>query len=159
MTNTTSLSRFNSFMLGFALWAVNLLLTEYYILGSIAFCLSLGFKQMALYYAPVMFAFLLGRCFEKPTLPERLLLFAKLGVTVLVTMGLLFSPWLSSVDLFAQAIHRIFPLARGLYEDKVANVWCAVNVIIKLRNILSLEAAVRLRYSCENQCSKLSRGI
>lgn len=138
--------RFNGVMLGFALWAINFFLTEYYILGSVAFCLSLGFKQMALYYAPTVFAFLLGRCFQKPTMYERLLLFSKLGVTVIATMTLLFSPWLSSMDLLAQTIHRIFPLARGLYEDKVANVWCAINVVIKLRNILSLKAAVRLRY-------------
>jgi alpha-1,3-glucosyltransferase len=27
----------------------------------------------------------------------------------------------------AQAIHRIFPFARGLFEDKVANVWCTIH--------------------------------
>ncbi|KAI8715383.1 Alpha-1,3-glucosyltransferase [Fusarium sp. LHS14.1] len=32
-----------------------------------------------------------------------------------------------------QMIHRVFPFARGLFEDKVANFWCAANVVIKLR--------------------------
>lgn len=44
-----------------------------------------------------------------------------------------------------QVIHRIFPVARGLYEDKVANIWCALNVVIKLRNLMSLQSTVRLR--------------
>lgn len=33
-----------------------------------------------------------------------------------------------------QMIHRILPFERGLFEDKVANFWCALNVVIKLRN-------------------------
>lgn len=52
-------------MLGFTLWAINCFLKKHFVLGSIFFCLSLGFKQMALYYAPAIFAFLLGRCFTE----------------------------------------------------------------------------------------------
>lgn len=72
-------------------------------------------------------------------------MFIKLGVTVVVTFGLMFSPWLSSMEDIQQVFTRIFPVARGLYEDKVANVWCAINVIIKLRQILTVESTVRLR--------------
>jgi alpha-1,3-glucosyltransferase len=32
----------------------------------------------------------------------------------------------------AQSIHRIFPFARGLFEDKVANIWCAIHTFHKL---------------------------
>lgn len=52
-------------MLGFSLWAILGLISRHYLLGALAFCLALGFKQMALYYAPVIFAFLLGRCFTE----------------------------------------------------------------------------------------------
>ncbi|KAI5459818.1 family 57 glycosyltransferase [Mariannaea sp. PMI_226] len=38
------------------------------------------------------------------------------------------------IEQMIQMIHRIFPFARGLFEDKVANFWCAANVVIKLRN-------------------------
>ena len=31
-----------------------------------------------------------------------------------------------------QSIHRIFPFPRGLFEDKVANVWCAIHTLHKL---------------------------
>jgi alpha-1,3-glucosyltransferase len=36
--------------------------TRHAVCGSILFCLALNFKQMALYYAPAVFAYLLGRC-------------------------------------------------------------------------------------------------
>lgn len=38
------------------------------------------------------------------------------------------------VEQLLQLIHRVFPFARGLFEDKVANFWCALNVVIKLRS-------------------------
>lgn len=38
------------------------------------------------------------------------------------------------IEQMVQMVHRIFPFARGLFEDKVANFWCAANVVIKLRN-------------------------
>ncbi|KAL0938734.1 glucosyltransferase [Colletotrichum truncatum] len=38
------------------------------------------------------------------------------------------------VEQLIQMVHRIFPFARGLFEDKVANFWCALNVVIKLRD-------------------------
>ncbi|KAJ4314742.1 Glucosyltransferase-like protein [Fusarium piperis] len=37
------------------------------------------------------------------------------------------------VEQLVQMVHRVFPFARGLFEDKVANFWCAANVVIKLR--------------------------
>lgn len=57
--------RYNSVMLGLSLWAINCLLIDRFVLGSIFFCLALGFKQMALYYSPAVFAFLLSQCFHR----------------------------------------------------------------------------------------------
>ncbi|KAL1915325.1 uncharacterized protein VTP21DRAFT_6783 [Calcarisporiella thermophila] len=134
--------QYNTVMLGLTLWAINFIHDGRFIAGSIAFCLSLAFKQMALYYAPVIFFFLLGKCFSlSPSAGLRL--FSQLGLTVLATFGVVFSPFLRP-DQLAQAIHRIFPVARGLYEDKVANLWCAANVIIKIRDLLSQEACMKL---------------
>lgn len=42
-------------MLGLTLWAINLFHGGHDLLGAVAFVLSLGFKQMALYYSPAMF--------------------------------------------------------------------------------------------------------
>lgn len=41
-------------MLGLTLWAVNAFQAGHDVLGSVAFVLSLGFKQMSLYYAPAV---------------------------------------------------------------------------------------------------------
>ncbi|KAM0332368.1 hypothetical protein ACHAQA_002645 [Verticillium albo-atrum] len=51
------------------------------------------------------------------------------------------------VEQLVQMVHRIFPFARGLFEDKVANFWCALNVVVKLRNFapeLQQKAALAL---------------
>ncbi|KAL7786778.1 glycosyltransferase family 57 protein [Trichoderma ceciliae] len=37
------------------------------------------------------------------------------------------------VEQLVQVVHRVFPFSRGLFEDKVANFWCALNTIVKLR--------------------------
>ena len=134
--------QFNNVMLGFTLLSIDCFLTKHFVLGSIFFCGSLGFKQMALYYSPAVFSFLLGRCFTEK---HGFVLFIKLGVTVIAVFGLMFSPWLTSLEDIQQVLVRIFPVARGLYEDKVANIWCAINVVVKLRQILSVESTVRLR--------------
>lgn len=51
------LKRYNSAMLGLTLWAVNLFQANHHLLGAVAFVMSLGFKQMSLYYSPAMLVF------------------------------------------------------------------------------------------------------
>ena len=51
----------------------------------------------------------------------KLMMVIQLGVVVLSVIALLFSPWLTSGEAFGQVLHRIFPFARGIYEDKVCN--------------------------------------
>ncbi|TKY85634.1 hypothetical protein EX895_005173 [Sporisorium graminicola] len=122
-----------------------------YVAAAIFFCLSLSFKQMALYYAPAVFAVMLGRCVGLARIdPERgLTLFIGLGLAVVGTFGVVFAPWLTSLQQAAQVVHRIFPLARGLFEDKVANVWCFLSVLplparFKLKNVMEATALARL---------------
>jgi len=96
------------------------------------FVFALCFKQMALYYAPAIFAYLLGLCvFPRPDIAR----LSALGITVLLTFGLMFSPLVifGGFDEILQVLQRVFPFHRGLWEDKVANIWCAANVVIKLR--------------------------
>lgn len=59
-------------------------------------------------------------------------------------MFLPFLPPFVSVSDMMQPISRIFPFARGLFEDKVSNFWCATNVLIKWKYLASREALVRL---------------
>lgn len=55
-----------------------------------------------------------------------------------------FSPFLYPLSTLQQALYRIFPFQRGLFEDKVANVWCSLNVVVKLRQIFELSTLARL---------------
>ncbi|TAQ87395.1 hypothetical protein B7494_g4279 [Chlorociboria aeruginascens] len=163
--------QYNTVMLGFVLASMSSILAGRFMWSCVFFVLALGFKQMALYYAPAIFAFLLGICiFPRVNVPR----FLGIAVTTLASFTMLLLPLLSGAlydnyhgidarpDLrghvaplpifteysfkidhqawyyplilqMAQLIHRVFPFARGLFEDKVANFWCALNVIIKLR--------------------------
>ncbi|GAA5865643.1 hypothetical protein JCM8547_007674 [Rhodosporidiobolus lusitaniae] len=146
--------QYNSLMLGLTLHALNAFQAGHDLLGAVLFVLSLGFKQMALYFSPGVFAYLLGKCVWLGG-RKGLTLFLHLGLTVLLTFSLLLSPlFLSSsspaypshglLSTLLQTLHRIFPFQRGLFEDKVANVWCALNVVVKLRTLASIPTLTRL---------------
>ncbi|EFW99878.1 copii-coated vesicle protein 4 [Grosmannia clavigera kw1407] len=182
--------QYNTIMLGFVTASLSSMLADRLLWAAVFFVAALGFKQMALYYALPVFAFLLGSCLRAGAVraPARLLAVA---IVTLVAFALLLLPlalgtlsdlragvharpelapdaavpplalpvlqqlvdaiglrWpaaaaylqpsLSSppyalLEQLAQLIHRVFPLARGLFEDKVANFWCAANVLVKLR--------------------------
>ena len=65
----------------------------------------------------------------------------------LSTFTVLFLPWLppfAVLSAILQPIKRIFPFARGLFEDKVANFWCASNVVIKWKAWASSSLLLKL---------------
>ena len=163
--------QYNTVMLGLVLASMSSILAGRYMWSCVFFVFALGFKQMALYYAPAIFAYLLGVCiFPRINFPR----FLSIAVVTVSAFAILFLPMFLGAlydarrgvdarpDLFghfaplpifsqysfminykawyypiiqqsAQIIHRVFPFARGLFEDKVANFWCALNVVVKLR--------------------------
>ncbi|KAG9244718.1 glycosyltransferase family 57 protein [Calycina marina] len=163
--------QYNTVMLGLVLATMSSVLAGRFMWSCVFFVLALGFKQMALYYAPAIFAYLLGVCiFPRVNITR----FLGIAFFTAVSFAILFLPILLGAlydahrgvyarrDLFgpfaplpisnqysylvnhkawyypliqdiAQVIHRVFPFARGLFEDKVANFWCALNVVVKLR--------------------------
>lgn len=120
-------------MLGLTLLAVNAFAAGYDLLGAIFFVLSLGFKQMALYYAPAIGSYLIGKCiYLGPVQGTRL--FLRLALTTTLAFVIMFAPFLppfSPLSTITAPITRIFPFGRGLFEDKVANFWCFTNVLVK----------------------------
>ncbi|KAK4540048.1 hypothetical protein LTR36_009864 [Oleoguttula mirabilis] len=163
--------QYNTVMLGFMLATTASMLAGRPLWSCIFFVATLGFKQMALFYAPAVAAYLAGIClFPRLDIPR---LFG-IAIITLVSFGALFLPLLlgtafdtyRSVPLptdavlppplmsalpstvsekawyypyliqLTQSIHRIFPFARGLFEDKVANLWCALHTsgVHKLHN-------------------------
>jgi alpha-1,3-glucosyltransferase len=74
-------------------------------------------------------------------------LFLQLATITLSTFIVLFLPWLPPFAAFSsitQPVIRIFPFARGLFEDKVANFWCATNVVVKWKSRMSSGTLVKL---------------
>ncbi|EPQ54608.1 ALG6, ALG8 glycosyltransferase [Gloeophyllum trabeum ATCC 11539] len=138
--------QYNSVMLGFTLLALNCFAKNRDLLGAFFFVLSLGFKQMALYYAPAIGSYLIGKCIYLGP-KDGLQLFIRLAFVTSVTFLLLFLPWLppfAPPRAILDPVSRIFPFDRGLFEDKVANFWCASNVVFKWRAWLERGALVKL---------------
>ncbi|KAI0315804.1 glucosyltransferase [Amylostereum chailletii] len=137
--------QYNSVMLGFTLLAINFFVTGRDTLGAVMFVLSLGFKQMALYYAPAIGSYLIGKClYLGPTDGTRL--FIRLAIITSASFLILFLPFLppfAPISTILDPITRIFPFNRGIFEDKVANFWCASNVVIKWKLWASRTVLVR----------------
>ena len=169
--------QYNTVMLGFVVATLSSIYTRRLLWSCIFFVAALGFKQMALYYSPVIFAYLLGSCVTPRIRIGRLL---SISIVTVLAFAVLFAPLLlgSLYDSYkqrplgpmspppflaerritlkasnpydmvllqvSQAVHRIFPFARGVFEDKVANFWCFLNTFYKLRKIQKLIDLPRL---------------
>uniref|UniRef100_A0A131XDH3 Alpha-1,3-glucosyltransferase n=1 Tax=Hyalomma excavatum TaxID=257692 RepID=A0A131XDH3_9ACAR len=129
--------QYNCVSLGLSLAAVAFAERERPLLSAVAFSLALNYKQMALYYAIPFFCYLLGCCFQQRGLGSKLMLFIGLALAVTATFGACWVPYLSSTDRALQVLKRLFPLDRGLFEDKVANIWCTLSIIVKLKSLYS----------------------
>lgn len=131
--------QYNCVSLGFTLFGVVWICRGFHLWGSICFSLALNYKQMELYHALPFFCYLLGWCLQKLSRIPQLF---KIAVTVLSTFLVCWVPFLRSKEMVLQVLHRVFPLARGLYEDKVANVWCSLSVLIKLKQMFTVDQLV-----------------
>ncbi|CAE8646775.1 unnamed protein product, partial [Polarella glacialis] len=134
--------QFNGVCFGLCLAAAGCVARGRTLLASVLFTSGLLFKQIALYYAPAFFVGILAHCVARS--PQGWLRalgrVAVTGVVVLATVLAAFWPWAvlsgSPVASVGQVLHRMFPFGRGLYEDKVANFWCSISVVVKLHRLL-----------------------
>jgi alpha-1,3-glucosyltransferase len=153
--------QYNTVMLGFQLASIASMLAGRSLWSCVFFVCALGFKQMALFYAPAVAAYLAGSClFPRINIAR----FIGMAIITVASFAALFLPLIlgTAFDVYRdiqlpidaqtppllaalpfdipssawyrpyvvqllQATHRIFPFARGLFEDKVANVWCAIH--------------------------------
>uniref|UniRef100_A0A8C1JGC6 Alpha-1,3-glucosyltransferase n=1 Tax=Cyprinus carpio TaxID=7962 RepID=A0A8C1JGC6_CYPCA len=139
--------RYNSVSLGLALWGILGLGLGWDLFGSLAFTLALNYKQMELYHSLPFFCYLLGKCIKQGLIGRGFFQLAKISLTVLVTFALCWMPFLSDPKQPLQVLHRLFPFGRGLFEDKVANTWCSLNVLIKIKTLLSRETQLFLSFA------------
>lgn len=75
---------------------------------------------------------------------DRFALFVNLGFAVVATFLAVLLPFCGSTEVLLQVAHRVFPFSRGIFEDKVANFWCTLNTVVKLRAVLSTAGLARL---------------
>lgn len=130
--------QYNCVSLGLFMASVASVLADQTIVSCILFSMALNYKQMELYHALPFFFYYIGLVFEaykKYSVITALKKLSILSFSVILTFGILWAPFLSDSKQIFQVIHRIFPLERGVFEDKVSNVWCLINVLYKLRNI------------------------
>ncbi|XP_017786742.1 PREDICTED: dolichyl pyrophosphate Man9GlcNAc2 alpha-1,3-glucosyltransferase [Nicrophorus vespilloides] len=131
--------QYNCVSLGFLIFSIGFLFMEREVLCTIFFCMALNYKQMELYHAFPFFLYLLSVCIPKPGESPIIgfLNVGKLGITVIATFGILWFPFIFETRHFLQVLHRLFPVYRGVFEDKVANFWCTLNVFNKLKDYCS----------------------
>lgn len=132
--------QYNNASLGFACLAIAAIFSNHDRFAAFLFVLSLNYKQMELYHALPFFFYLLARCFSDESkrlyggsFTTAMKKLTSLGIIVIGTFAAIWSPWLTSVEQVQQTLHRIFPIARGVFEDKVSNVWCVLNVLYKFK--------------------------
>lgn len=128
--------QYNAVSLGLFVLAVAALSSNRDCLGTVLFCLALNYKQMELYHALPFFFYLLGVCFRQGGILGFLWKLIKLGFCVVMTFTVVWVPFASNADVLAQAVHRLFPFERGLFEDKVASVWCSLSVVVKVKTLV-----------------------
>lgn len=92
----------------------------------------------------MFFCYLLRGCIIKSTLSGKIYRFLQLGITVIATFGVLWAPFCiyhhaedTCVSALLQVLHRQFPFSRGIFEDKVANIWYTLSVVVDFRTFLS----------------------
>jgi alpha-1,3-glucosyltransferase len=127
--------QYNGVMAAFAVLSVALLYAGHVGRAAAAAAAAVLFKQMALLMAPYWLAAgfsLVMQTWRSHGIAtaSRAVLRAAIGAGVVLAAALLpfhFTGTLNNV------FTRVFPVARGLYEDKVATVWCAVSPLLKLQ--------------------------
>lgn len=130
--------QYNCVSLGFTLLAIIGIEKGFDAVASFMFCLALNYKQMSLYHALPFFFYLLGKHFVlnlRSSFFTGVSKILQIGLVVVLTFSIIWYPLVHfghGIESIFDVLHRLFPLQRGIYEDKVANFWCSANVLVKL---------------------------
>ncbi|XP_075156493.1 ALG6 alpha-1,3-glucosyltransferase garnysstan [Haematobia irritans] len=135
--------QYNNISLGLMMIAVSAILRDSYIWAALSFSLALNYKQMELYHALPFFVYLLRLALAERTFVHKILKLLKIGLVTIATFVILWLPWIFSKHTFMATLSRLFPFNRGVFEDKVANIWCSLNVIYKFKeNVTNSQMAL-----------------
>ena len=141
--------QFNNVMHGFFVLSVLFLYSENFILSIIFLSLCVNFKQMGLYFALPFPLYVLKKLFfENKKNNNATISFIYLiiyGIITLITNMVIYLPWLKTQKI-QDVISRIFPVHRGIFEDKVATFWCVLNMVYKLKNNFDTNNLIKLAF-------------
>ncbi|KAI4389311.1 hypothetical protein MLD38_001548 [Melastoma candidum] len=126
--------QYNCISLGLTVGAVASILSQKDLIACVLFSLALNHKQMSAYFAPAFFCHLLGKSLQRN---NPILEVLKLGIVVIGTFSIVWWPYLYSSDAILQVLSRLAPFERGIYEDYVANFWCATSILIKWKRLFT----------------------
>lgn len=127
--------QYNGVSLGLTIAALAAICTGRDCIAALFFSFAINYKQMELYHSLPFFCYLLGRCWLKPTWIGRIRHLLALSLTVFLSFGVIWLPFLLRPETIPDVISRVFPVTRGLFEDKVANIWCALSVVYKVKSV------------------------
>jgi len=137
--------QYNSISLGLFIAAVAAIFGHHDCLASLFFSLALNYKQMELYHALPFFFYLLARCNQEIGFGKKLGKLVMIATTVLVTFVIIWFPFIQlGLDSVLQVLVRLFPFNRGVFEDKVSNFWCALDVVVKLKSKFSHDILAKI---------------
>ncbi|XP_063992179.1 probable dolichyl pyrophosphate Man9GlcNAc2 alpha-1,3-glucosyltransferase [Diachasmimorpha longicaudata] len=140
--------QYNSISLGLFVLAVLGIMKDSIGLASLFFVLALNYKQMELYHSLPFFFYILGVCvrLREKSLMASVQLLVKTQLVVLATFFVIWAPFLWMWPAALDAVVRLFPVGRGLFEDKVANFWCSANVLVKLKTLFSNDELFKMSF-------------
>ena len=125
--------QFNNVMHGFFIFAVYFLYKKKFIFAIIFYAMCINFKQMGMYYA-IPFPIYVIRYLTKKDFVNNFISFLLYGIVTISSLCLIWSPWLFYQN-YQNVLQRIFPIWRGIFEDKVATFWCVLNIFYKLSKL------------------------
>ncbi len=133
-------------MHGFVLFAVAFSLRGHNVLATISMVLAINFKQTALYFALPFVVFTISRLSLKHHHPNIAIEIDAviwrcigLGIVFVLSNAIIWAPWLITPDFkfslenATTVFKRIFPVRRGIFEDKVATFWCVIHYCTPLK--------------------------
>lgn len=138
--------QYNGVSLGLFVASAAAMASDWHAVGAMLFSLSVYFKQMSLYFAPAVAAYLLAVMARKRPLVTMVNFALRVFSAIVATTVAVFFPWLP-YDL-EHVLRRIFPVARGLFEDKVANVWCTLSLLYKFKEKFPNSQMLRMCSLC-----------
>lgn len=122
--------QYNCISLGLTVLAIACIEHYQMSFAAILFTLAVNHKQMSLYHAIPFFIQMVSVVLVKQR--DYFTAF-RVGMVIASTMGLM---WLPFGDAWIDVLHRLFPIKRGVYEDKVGSFWYVLDRVIQLKGRL-----------------------